>query len=54
MFVCYFVCLFVCIYIISFCWGFGVLNDDDHEDFIRFCNLFNLFDLSNKDILDLN
>ena len=31
-----------------------LVNDDDHEDLIRVCNLFNLFDLSNKDIAAFN
>ena len=28
-----------------------LVNDDDHEDLIRVCNLFNLFDLSKSDIM---
>jgi hypothetical protein len=27
------------------------VNDDDHEDLIRVCNLFNLFNLNREEVL---
>jgi len=30
-----------------------LVNDDDHEDLVRICNIFNLFKLSDKEIVSV-